>query len=132
MGNKALFPVPAIVSNDIPDSALIDGIIAFQKTCSRHVRFISCNDLNMILQRKLGVRNHGGKEQGVGLTAGFTGYPTDAEAKFTFGGFDKTLVVAMDRQTTGMSTSALKLVKLKICNKRIIKSWRKGIVFFYE
>lgn len=124
MGNKTLFPVPAIVSYDMSDGAFIDGIIASQKTCSRRIRLVSCNDLGMILQRKLGVGNHGGKKQSVGLAAGFTDDATDTDAKLTFRYFDKTVVVPMNGQTAGMSAGASKLVKLKICNKRIIKSWR--------
>lgn len=87
MGNQALFPVPAIVHNDMSDGAHIDGI---------------------------------------------TNNAIDVEAEFTIGHLDKTLVVPMNRQTTSLSAGASELVELKICNKRIIKSWRKGIVFFYE
>ena len=123
MRNKALLPVPAIVGSDMANATLIDGSIVFQKTCSRQGLFISCNDLNLILQRKLGIGNHGGEKQSVGFTAGFTDNTTDVETEFTFGRFDKTLVVTMNRQTTGMSAGTLKLVELKICNKRIIKSW---------
>lgn len=68
----------------------------------------------------------------MGFTAGFADNTTDVEAEFTIVCFDKTMVVPMNRQTTGMSTGASELVELKICNKRIIKKWRKGIVFFYE
>ena len=123
MRNKALFPVPAIVTDDIPNGTFINSSVAFQKTCSRHIRFICFDDLNLILQRKLGIGNHGGEKQSVSFTAGFTDNTTDVETEFTFGRFDKTLVVTMNRQTTGMSAGTLKLVELKICNKRIIKSW---------
>ena len=57
---------------------------------------------------------------------------TDTERSFTRWRLDRTLIITMNRQTTGMTTRTSELVKLEVCNKRIIKSWRKGIVFFYE
>lgn len=60
----------------------------------------------------------------MGFPTGFTDNATDVEAEFTFGCFHKTTVVSMNGQTTGMSAGTLKLAELKICNKRIIKSWR--------
>ena len=60
----------------------------------------------------------------MGFAAGFADNTADVETEFTFGCFNKTLVVSMNRQTTGMVAGTLKLMELKICNKRIIKSWR--------
>lgn len=68
----------------------------------------------------------------MGLSAGFTDNVTDVETEFTIGRLDKTLIVPINRQTTGQSAGASELVERKICNKRIIKSWHKEIVFFYE
>lgn len=57
---------------------------------------------------------------------------TDTETEFAIRSFNKTLIIPMNGHSTGMPTRASELVKLKVRDKRVIKSWRKGIVFFYK
>lgn len=66
------------------------------------------------------------------FSTGLTDNTTDAETEFTIRSFNKTLIIPMNGQSTGMPTRASEAVKLKVRDKRVIKSWRKGIVFFYK
>ena len=66
------------------------------------------------------------------FSTGLTNNTADTETEFAIRSFNKTLIVPMNGQATGMPARASELVKLKVRDKRVIKSWRKGIVFFYK
>lgn len=66
----------------------------------------------------------------MGVETAGTDNPADAERKLSQMGFQGTCIVAMNRETAGMSAGTGKPVKLQIGNKVIIKRWSNGIVFF--
>lgn len=53
----------------------------------------------------------------------FTPDTADAEKKSAGGSFDITVIITMNRQTSGMSTGTSQLVKLKVIYDFIIKIW---------
>lgn len=64
------------------------------------------------------------------MSAAGTDNTADSKELFAFRGFNGTVVITVDGKTSGVSAGTSESVELQVCDKIIIKIWRKGIVFF--
>lgn len=98
---------------DILDVVLIDTGNAVQKGTECRLVREKMDDIRLVRSGDLGIRDNEGGEKCV-CPAAFTAAETaDAQADKTVRGLQATLVIAMDRQTGGMSACTCELMELE-------------------
>lgn len=98
---------------DILDVVLIDTGNAVQKGTECRLVREKMDDIRLVRSGDLGIRNNKGGKKCV-CPAAFTAAETaDAQAGETVRGLQATLVIAMDRQTCGMSACTCELMELE-------------------
>lgn len=92
--------------------------------------FITDNDGSRVIYKDLGIGDHAGKHQGMGMPTFRASEAAYAETKLSANGFNGTVIGAMPGQRGTASAGAFKLMKLDGINGFIIKILRKRLVKF--
>lgn len=122
-GQKFLFPVSVVLPDDMPAVAFINGGGGLHDRFQGRTCFGSADDICLVLDGNLGIRYNEGRKNCMGFTTAFTSDTADTEFQFTGRSFKKAFIITMDMKTAGAPAGTCKLVKLKICDKIIIKIW---------
>lgn len=76
---EPLFPVPAVLSDDMLDIALVNQVVALQDVLYGAPVFTAVNDFLLVFEGNLGIRDPSGKEQGMCMEALLAEDPLDQE-----------------------------------------------------
>ena len=119
-----------IVSENGLQVVFINPDLSIQQGRKTNPLFRSMDGADMQLQGDLGVGNHGGKKERMGVTAFFTVHPDDREYNYRISELDPARVSPMTDQAPGMSASAGNECQIKGINRIIIKILRNMVVIF--
>ena len=116
-----------IAPEDTGNKALIDGRRPVHDGGVRPAVFHIRDDRCLIGQGDLGVRNNGGRDEGMCPSADGAFDPADAQGKQPDTGLDPACIVAMDLQASGKAAGTGKLVELDVGEQLVIKILRYGV-----
>ena len=115
--------MPEEAADDMAAAAFINIRVVIHEGIPFFPAFMGRDDLHMFFQGNLRIGNHGGRKKCMGMVTAATDDTADAERLLSVWCFQETSVIAVNRQTSGMSAGTGQLVKLQAVNKIIIKIW---------
>lgn len=112
------------LTDDVAVAAFVQGWIVFKYSRGRRTAQMIGNNFDLAVQGNLGIRDHGGQKECMGVVAKSTGHPADPEGEPAIRSLHKTVVVPVDRKRSGMAAAgAGELMELEPGNDIIIKIW---------
>lgn len=111
-----------VITDDRPDIVLINGGRAVHKVCKVVlILLITLDDIGLIVQGNLGVRDNEGGQECMSFTADTTADAADTDRDREMEDFKGANVISMDREAGRVPTGTFELEELKIRDKVIIK-----------
>lgn len=120
------------LTDDVLDVVFIDQKIVFHDGSGIHPFFCAVQDLLLVMERDLGVRDKNGRNEGVGNKAFCTEHTLDGKTDKNRIQFNRAFVMAVTDETSFFSTGTFDHVKLEMFYCMIIKILRKTIVVFKD
>ena len=120
------------LTDDVLDVVFIDQKIVFHDGSGIHPLFCAVQDLLLVMERDLGVRDKNGRNEGVGNKAFCTEHTLDGKTDKNRIQFNRAFVMAVTDETSFFSTGTFDHVKLEMFYCMIIKILRKTIVVFKD
>ena len=120
------------LTDDVLDVVFIDQKIVFHDGSGIHPFFCAVQDLLLVMERDLGVRDKNGRNEGMGNKAFCTEHTLDGKTDKNRIQFNRAFVMAVTDETSFFSTGTFDHVKLEMFYCMIIKILRKTIVVFKD
>lgn len=129
---ESLLPVIFKLADDVFDVILIDQEIGLHYGTRIRAFFHAVQDLLLIMEWDLGIRDQDGREQGMGNEAFCAKHTLDGKADKNRMKFNRAFVMAVTDETAFLATGAFDHVKLKIIDRTGVKILRKIVAVFKD
>ena len=120
------------LTDDVLDVVFIDQDIGFHYGSRIIAFFHAVQDLLLVMERDLGVRDKNGRNEGVGNKAFCTEHTLDGKADKNRIKFNRTFVMAITDETSFPATGTFDHVKLEMFYCMVIKILRKIVAVFKD
>ena len=120
------------LTDDVLDVVFIDQEIVFHDGPGIHPLFCAVQDLLLVMERDLGVRDKNGRNEGMGNKAFCTEHTLDGKTDKKRIKFNRAFVMAVTDETSFFSTCTYDHVKLQMIDCMVIKILRKTIAVFKD
>ena len=120
------------LTDDVLDVVFIDQKIVFHDGSGIHPFFCAVQDLLLVMERDLGVRDKNGRNEGMGNKAFCTEHTLDGKTDKNRIKFNRAFVMAVTDETSFFSTCTFDHVKLEMIDCMVIKILRKTIAVFKD
>ena len=120
------------LTDDVLDVVFIDQKIVFHDGSGIHPLFHAVQDLLLIMERDLGVRDKDGRDEGMGNEAFCTEHTLDGKADKNRIKFYRAFVMAITDETSFPATGTFDHVKLEVIDCMVIKILRKIVAVFKD
>lgn len=131
-GKQPLLPVPFVLAHDVFDIVFVDKEVPVKDGFGASGIFGTLQDLLLVFERDLGVRNDLGKQECVRLAALITENPLYLEQDIFGSVFQVAFVVAIKNQAAFFPTGAFNRMKLYGMNGLVVNILRKSVAIFKE
>ena len=120
------------LTDDVLDVVFIDQDIGFHYGSRIIAFFHAFQDLLLVMERDLGVRDKNGRDEGMGNEAFCTEHTLDGKADKNRIKFNRTFVMAITDETSFPATGTFDHVKLEMFYCMVIKILRKIVAVFKD
>lgn len=120
------------LTDDVLDVVFIDQDIGFHYGSRIIAFFHAVQDLLLVMERDLGVRDKNGRNEGMGNKAFCTEHTLDGKADKNRIKFNRTFVMAITDETSFPATGTFDHVKLEMFYCMVIKILRKIVAVFKD
>ena len=120
------------LTDDVLDVVFIDQDIGFHYGSRIIAFFHAVQDLLLVMERDLGVRDKNGRNEGMGNKAFCTEHTLDGKTDKNRIKFNRAFVMAVTDETSFFSTCTFDHVKLEMIDCMVIKILRKIIAVFKD
>ena len=120
------------LTDDVLDVVFIDQDIGFHYGSRIIAFFHAVQDLLLVMERDLGVRDKDGRDEGMGNEAFCTEHTLDGKADKNRIKFYRAFVMAITDETSFLPTGTFDHVKLEVIDCMVIKILRKIVAVFKD
>lgn len=120
------------LTDDVLDVVFIDQKIIFHDGSGIHPLFCAVQDLLLVMERDLGVRDKNGRDEGMGNEAFCTEHTLDGKSDENRIKFNRTFIMAVTDETAFPATGTFDHVKLEMIDGMVVKILRKIIAVFKD